>query len=192
MMSSTFKMSGETTFKKIIISDPYYEANVWCRYEEDFKFSFPWNVEYEAFLSHTTFEFDGEEFPDNSVNFYLSFSRSDIQGDIRSLVQYDLDSGQTSYNSNLNRKEFEIGMDTACFIVCSDQNDYEVISTGTDGILGMVAVYSYKNQPIFIQFMGDIDADLTDIESLGKVFFSNLNVNNVLFLNHASNELTQR
>ena len=148
----------------IVVSDPWYGKDVWCRYESDIQAS-NWKLEFECEIEHDN------EYNFDTVVFNVKLGKPEIISKIK------MNDNGFSYPSTLDIKEYTIGMDTACFCIGSKKN-YEkygngmAINTCTDGILGDVYEMKLKmlnsKQPDAILFMGAIDADFINQEELFK------------------------
>lgn len=149
----------------IVISDPWYEKGVWCRYESDVKGK-DWKME-----MNTEIVEDEEYEMFSSIDFTMKLA-------LPSLAPY-ISIGKESirYPQSLQMKEYDIGMDTACSC-CGSQKNYEMlgesmaIRTGTDGLLG--TVYEFRsgktNEVCAVVFMGSIDAEMINPNELTAEF----------------------
>lgn len=135
----------------IVISDPWYGKEVWCRYENGI-YATNWKMEFESNVEHD------DEYNFDTIVFNVKLGKSEILSKIK------VNDNSFSYPSSLDVKEYTIGMDTACFCIGSKKN-YEkygngmAINTGADGILGNVYEMKLKmlnsKQPDAILFMCD-------------------------------------
>lgn len=149
----------------IIISDPSYSNDVWCRYESNVVGK-DWSM---FFDSHTTAD---NEFPEFSyIDFSLIIGNEEIASRIRKIDD------RIVYPAKLEVNSFEIGMDTACF--CCGAKDkvnhfgeMMAINTGTDGLLGDVYEFKLNGKVEAIYFMGSIDASFIDERGLFQHFKS--------------------
>ena len=169
-------MKKEAVIKKldgIVISDPSYNKDVWCRYESNIKDT-NWNMVFNSKKEKDN------EYGFESIDFNLSI------GNPKVLDKIEIENDSISYPASLKVKEFEIGMDTACFC-CGSMKNYKLleesmsISTGTDGMMGSVYEFKFPGQdnPVAIVFQGEIDADFISEEELFKSFCSGFDANEI-------------
>lgn len=109
----------------LAISDPLYEKDVWCRYENnDFtameKMTVFLNTEHVD-VPEYSFEYNCEEYVIRMLNQYAQSDKPD------------------------EVKLFEIGVDSARYVI-ETNHDYEEISTLADGVWGCVAEYFFDNK----------------------------------------------
>lgn len=124
----------------IVISDPSYGKGVWCRYEQENLNETDWLVNINIFPVETKVEkyyIKGTEF-----SLLLQKDKEDCSLD---------DEGTLSYMSDIELKDFTIGMDTACVALGINDNAKEIIDcreewqpscairTGGDGTFGEVS-----------------------------------------------------
>lgn len=123
----------------IVISDPDYDKNVWCRYEKENLKEKNWSVYLDVYSVE---EQIGDLFEKGTefimlLQKYKKDCKITDEGNLRSL-------------SNIETKEYKIGMDSACVALgINDKADYIInsknewqpdcaINTGTDGVFGNV------------------------------------------------------
>lgn len=138
----------------IVISDPCYEKNVWCRYERENIKEKNWVVTIE--LEEEEEEIDGDEFKYINLNILLS---------------------KNEFISNLDDIEISktsIGMDTACIAFGINENadkiinsriEYELQSncslpTASDGMFGEVTEFKKNDELKCIYIEGTFDGDI--------------------------------
>ena len=121
----------------IVVSDPSYKKGAWCRYEVDDLKEKDWIVNLD--ISHKT-----EPIGDfvSYFGFSMLIKKDD---DICNLTKEGI-----SYLKDINLKEYQIGMDTACVALGINDKAKEIIDsqdewqpncsirTGTDGFFGEV------------------------------------------------------
>ena len=122
----------------IVISDPSYKKDVWCRYEINDLKEKDWIVDLD--INHKT-----EKIKDFDIG-YIEFNML-IKRDKNVC---DFDETKLSYLNNINLKEYEIGMDTACVAlgindkakgIIDSHNEWQPtcsLRTGGDGTFGEV------------------------------------------------------
>ena len=145
----------------IVISDPSYDKDVWCRYEKDNLKEKNWNVDIDI---HPTVD-KIEDFTIKGTEFFLFLSKDKRLGELR-------ENGTIRYLSGLEIKETEIGMDTACVALGINEKADEIIelrddwqpecslNTLTDGIFGTVKEGKLNdNHTVFIWLSGYLDED---------------------------------
>lgn len=110
---------------KLAISDPLYEKDVWCRYENN---DFPAMEKMTVFLNtehvdvpEYDFDYNCEEYVIRMLNQYAQSDRPD------------------------EVKLFEIGVDSARYVI-EKNHSYEEISTMADGVWGCVAEYFFDGK----------------------------------------------
>ena len=145
----------------IVISDPSYDKDVWCRYEKDNLKEKNWNVDIDI---HPTVD-KIEDFTIKGTEFFLFLSKDKRLSELR-------ENGTIRYLSGLKIKETEIGMDTACVALGINEKADEIIelrddwqpecslNTLTDGIFGTVKEGKLNdNHTVFIWLSGYLDED---------------------------------
>ena len=144
----------------IVVSDPMYDKDVWCRYELDNLKENNWYVLLKVFprkISYKTSSFGLCEF-----SLLLTKHRQDA------ILK---ENGDLAYNGKNNLKYFSIGMDSACIalgvndkakIINDSKEDWQpacAIRTGGDGVFGEVVEGKRDNKLNFILITGDIDEE---------------------------------
>ena len=145
----------------IVISDPSYDKDVWCRYEKDNLKEKNWNVDIDI---HPTVD-KIEDFTIKGTEFFLLLSKDKRLSELR-------ENGTIRYLSGLEIKETEIGMDTACVALGINGKADEIIelrddwqpecslNTLTDGLFGTVKEGILNdNHTVFIWLSGYLDED---------------------------------
>lgn len=149
----------------IVLSDPSYEKGVWCRYEKDNLNEKDWLVNLDI---HTVKEHDDEV---EGTEFFLLLKKykNDCELD---------DKGTLNYLTNIELKNYIIGVDTAC--VAFGINDYakEIINsmdewqpfcairTGADGKFGEVIEGVENNELRFLFITGYFDEEMCNEKEL--------------------------
>lgn len=124
----------------IVVSDPSYKKDVWCRYEKEKLNEKNWIV-----------DLDICPVEDKIENYYIKGTEFSllIQKD-KEDCEFD-DKGDFSYLNDIEMKDYKIAMDTACIALGINNNAQEIIDskeewqpscairTGTDGMFGEVS-----------------------------------------------------
>lgn len=145
----------------IVVSDPSYKKETWCRYEKDNLKEKDWIVNLD--ISHKT-----EKIEDFNIN-YMGFSML-IKKDNNVC---DLTKEGISYLKGIKLQEYQISMDTACVAlginnkakkIIDSQDEWQPncsIKTGIDGFFGEVMEGKDSNNNLcFIFISGDLDNDM--------------------------------
>lgn len=147
----------------IVISDPSYEDGVWCRYEKNNLNEKDWNVDLQVYSVKTKFE----DYDIRGTEFYLL-----LQKDKRD-CKID-EEGSIRYLSNIEIKDYTIGMDTACIALGINADAKEIIDskdewqpdcairTGTDGTFGEVTEGMKDGNLCFLLVTGYIEEEFCD------------------------------
>lgn len=150
----------------IVVSDPSYEKDVWCRYEKE-------GIDEKNWLVNLKIEEVEEEIDDfkvSGVEFYMLLKKDK---DICEITDNNI-----RYLSNIKTTKTDIGMDTACIALGVNEKAKEIINsqskwqpkcairTGTDGMFGEVMEGKTEEDLSFILITGYLSEDTGyDIES---------------------------
>lgn len=148
----------------IVVSDPTYEKDVWCRYERE-------NLNEENWLVNIDIKPSIEEYKDFTIKgteFFLFLCKDKNWAELK-------ENGTISYLKGIELNEIDIGMDTACVALGIDENAKEIIesqgewqpecalNTLTDGTFGTVKEGKIENGEnndiVFIWISGYLDED---------------------------------
>lgn len=145
----------------IVVSDPSYKKDVWCRYEIDDLKEKNWIVNLD--INHKTEKVG--DFDVSNIEFCMLIKK---YNDVCNLTKEGI-----SYLNNINLKEYKIGMDTACIALGINDNAKEIINsyeewqpncsirTGTDGFFGEVKEGRDENNNLcFLYISGFLDDDM--------------------------------
>ena len=145
----------------IVVSDPSYKKDVWCRYEIDDLKEKNWIVNLD--INHKTEKV--EDFDTSYIEFSLLIKKAD---NVCNLAKDGI-----TYLKKIKLKEYEIGMDTACIALGINDNAKEIINshdewqpscsirTGTDGFFGEVKEGKDSNNNLcFLYITGYLDDDM--------------------------------
>ena len=146
---------------RIVVSDPSYKKEIWCRYEID-------NLNEKDWIVNLDINHKIEKIKDFDVG-YIEFSiliKKD--NDVCNLTKEGI-----SYLNDINLKEYQIGMDTACRALGINDKAKKIIQshdewqpscsirTGTDGYFGEVKEGKDSNNNLcFLFISGCIDDDM--------------------------------
>lgn len=150
---------------KVVISDPSYSKNVWCRYESNtIDNGGPWRV--QLAVNDVSDIVDGYEI--KGVDFSLLLSSNLI---FEKACELNRDGRGFAHPKMLEMKETEIGMDTACVALGVNDVADEIIAsrdewqpdcalrTLTDGMFGTVYEGSHEGVVYFLCIGGFFDED---------------------------------
>lgn len=152
--------------EKLVVSDPIYEKDVWCRYENNF--SIPNECNFELTTTRDQYNdlfFSIKIFPKENTEF-----NDVILVDDNSLVHY---------LKSLDTKRYDIGIDTAHISFgINDMDKGFSVGTTSDGMFGSVVEYSYKNKFLGITIEGYFDSivfekDINLINTIERQFLVN-------------------
>ncbi len=144
----------------IVISDPTYEEDVWCRYERKDLNQENWLIDID--IKQVTEKY--EDFTAKGTEFFLFLYKDKTWGELK-------ENGTISYLKGINVEKTEIGMDTACVALGIDEKADEIIelqeewqpecslNTLTDGIFGTVREGKLNDDIVFICISGYLDED---------------------------------
>lgn len=149
---------------KIVISDPSYGEDVWCRYERTDIGGKDWRV--QGFIKGVSeeIECEGERFPVSGVEFVVGICAPGEHLILR-------EDGSLLTNMSYQINEFVIGMDTACvgFGVNKQADDIKrckgawqpdcCLKTLTDGQFGNVVEGVFEDKVRFVVISGFLDED---------------------------------
>lgn len=146
----------------IVVSDPTYESDVWCRYEKNNLNEKNWGIDIDIYPVETPIN---NEISAKGTEFYLFLYKDKRICELK-------DNGTISYFKGIELKETDIGMDTACVAIGINDKAKEInasqvdwkpefaLNTLTDGIFGTVKEGIAKgNQTVFIWISGYLDED---------------------------------
>lgn len=148
---------------KLVVSDPSYGKDVWCRYEcDNAATGLPWNVQLS--VNNVVNEYEG--FTCKGVEFGLLLYTGNEK-----LCTLKQDGNSFSYPAFVKTKEFEIGMDTACVAMGINEHADDIIAshgdwqpgcalkTLTDGMFGSVYEGTCYGKTHLMYISGYLDED---------------------------------
>lgn len=148
---------------RVVVSDPSYAADVWCRYEgQNFASGGPWKV--QLAINDVSENVDG--FDIKGVDFSMLLYTGNEK-----LCVLKPDGTGFSHPSFVKMKEFEIGMDTACVALGINGVADEIkasrgewkpgcsLNTMTDGLFGNVYEGSCYGKTHLLYVSGYLDED---------------------------------
>lgn len=153
----------------IVVSDPTYKKDVWCRYEVDNLKEKNWDVELD--INEVEYKIDG--YTINGIKFNLMLQKEN------GLCKVEDD--KIKYLKGIKIKKYDIAMDTACVALGINKNAKEIIDsqsewqpkcsirTGSDGIFGSVTEGKKNNDLVFLVISGYfsdyMDYDIDDLSN---------------------------
>lgn len=145
---------------RIVVSDPSYGEDVWCRYESKNINGKDWRV--QGYILDCSDEFDG--FAVNGVEFFVGLSAPGEHLDLH-------EDGTFSHYERTSVKDFVIGMDTACVgfglnevadEIKASRDEWQpgcCLRTLTDGEFGSVYEGRFNGEVKFVVISGFLDED---------------------------------
>lgn len=142
----------------IVISDPTYKDDVWCRYEKNGLNEKDWEVDLQIYSVKTKFE----DYDIRGTEFYLLLQKD------KQNCKID-EEGTIRYLSDIEVNDYTIGMDTACIALGINDDAKEIIDsrdewqpdcairTGTDGTFGEVTEGMKDGNLCFLLVTGYIE-----------------------------------
>ena len=159
----------------VIVSDPSYNKDVWCRYEND-------QLDGDDWISELDITDDGE-----FIDFEILLKKND---DDCVFVEHGF-----RYKADGLIKH-QIGMDTACISIGTNQQANEIIKarniwqpsvalrTGYDGIFGNVMEGVTDGKTTFLSIAGSFDKEIGyDIQSVVNYLERQLNITDLVLNN---------
>ncbi|MCI8548095.1 MAG: hypothetical protein HFJ38_04310 [Bacilli bacterium] len=182
-------------FNKIVVSDPHYLQNVWCRYEKNFDKSEDWKVIFLIKEVDEMEEEDGLEFNIKGLDFSILIKREKSTSNL-------LDIGKYTHFEGMKMNNTEIGIDTAQVCMGINEKATEInefakrinnnknvsstlynppfaIQTACDGKLGTVTEgTTKKDETDFILITGFFDefADVNTVDELKDYIVQQLKI----------------
>lgn len=163
--------------EKLILSDPHYKKDVWCRYQKDFKNACDWDV--ELYIDNKEYEekYKGQKYNIKGITFNVLLTNS-LYPRLRNLFNIN-NTEEYSYNKAVHVNHFDIGMDSAQVAIGANKqaniiekysdndglDDYDdwrpsfTLKTLTDGLFGEVNEFEMNNLLLGINFTGWLDED---------------------------------
>lgn len=151
----------------IVISDPIYDENVWCRYEKNNLKEKDWIVNLDICSTETK----TDDYNIKGVEFLLLIKKNEYDCEID-------EDGNLSYLKDIELKDYTIGMDSACVALGLNDNAKEIINskdewqplcairTGTDGTFGDVSEGIKDGKLCFLFVTGYIDEEFINQNEL--------------------------
>lgn len=151
----------------IVVSDPTYKKDVWCRYEKSDLKEKDWIVNLNIYQT----EDKVGNYYIKGTEFFLIMQKND------NVCNFD-DDGTLTYLKDIELKDYSIGMDTACVALGINANAKEIIEsqeewqpecairTGTDGIFGEVSEGTKDGELCFVLINGYFGEDFIDENEL--------------------------
>lgn len=158
---------------KLILSDPHYKKDVWCRYQRDFEEKNNWNVSINLDEVDYMEKYEGNDYRIQGIEINV-FMIIDKYNMLSKFVNIGKDS--IEYSKNMDMKSTTIGMDTAQVAIganksanviekFSKEKDSEwrpsfALPTGTDGTFGEVHEFYLDDNLFAIHFDGWLSDDM--------------------------------
>ena len=151
----------------IVISDPTYKEDVWCRYEKKNLEEKDWIVNLDIYQTETKLD----DYNIKGVGVLLLLKKNEYDCNID-------EDGNLSYLKDIELKDYTIGMDSACVALGLNENAKEIvdsqeewqppcaIKTGTDGTFGEVSEGIKDGKVCFLFVTGYFDEDFINQNEL--------------------------
>lgn len=194
-------MKGKGKIKnleKIVISDPHYQSDVWCRFEKKLDKVEDWETQFIIRDYEDNIKINNKDVKLTGIEYSVLFKRPNVKCDL-------LDVEKIRYEKDTELKKYEIGVDTAqvAFGVndkadeiskfAKDINSLDMgellenynpdfaISTASDGKFGNVQEGIKDNETQFILLTGFFDdyAEVETIEELKDYFESQFKIEDI-------------
>ncbi|MBS5806203.1 MAG: hypothetical protein KIC90_03405 [Firmicutes bacterium] len=175
--------------KHIVVSDPTYDKNVWCRYENN-------NIDNKdlvviVYIDKVKNNIEDYEF--ETVDFAVLIKTNDDDCSVTK-------DGYLKHLKNIKITKYDIGVDTAC--VAIGVNEYAknivdskdewqpecAIRTGADGIFGTVIEGKNDDELCFIFIEGYFDSDFIDTNKLLDYLTEKLCIKELIVENETDKE----
>lgn len=164
---------------KIVISDPSYNENVWCRYERENINAKDWKININ--INNVEYEFENN-IKSKGIEFFILMQAENENCTLKN-------DGSFLYYSKNEIEELTIGMDTACVAIGINETVNKIksekdiwqpscsLQTLTDGEFGCVKEGKSDGKINFIYISGYLDEDTCyTIEDLIKYLTLNLEI----------------
>lgn len=151
----------------IVVSDPTYDKDVWCRYEKNNLKEKDWIVNLDIYSTETKID----DYNIKGVEFLLLIKKNEYDCNID-------EDGNLSYLKDIELKDYTIGMDSACVALGLNDNAKEIVDsqeewqppcairTGTDGTFGDVSEGIKDGELCFLFVTGYFDEDFINQNEL--------------------------
>ena len=142
----------------IVVSDPTYKNDVWCRYEKNNINEKNWGIDIDIYPVKTPIN---DEISINGTEFCAFLYKDKKICELRN-------DGSICYFKGIEIKETEIGMDTACVAVGINEKAKEINDSQDiwqpecalkDGIFGTVKEGTIGSKVVFVYIFGYLDED---------------------------------
>ncbi len=183
-------------FSQIVVSDPHYLQDVWCRFDRTFEKKEDWKVEFIIKEVDEITEYKGHELNIEGLDFSILIKREksickliDIakfqykKGTEITDTEIGIDTAQVSMGVNEKAKEInefskKINKENAFEDIFASYNPSFAIQTMSDGLLGTVREGKIKGETDFIIIDGFFDecADVKTIEELKDYIVEQLEI----------------
>lgn len=135
---------------KIVVSDPHYTQDVWCRYEKTFEKKDNWKVIFLIKEVDEMQEYQGTEFNVKGLDFSILIKREKSISNV-------LDIGKYVHAKGIKMNDTEIGIDTAqvCMGVNEKAIEINKFAKRINDNKNIDSLFSEYNPPFAIQTMSD-------------------------------------
>lgn len=137
-------------FNKIVVSDPHYLQDVWCRYEKNFDKSEDWKVIFLIKEVDEIEEYEGTKFNIKGLDFSILIKREKSISNL-------LDIGKYTHSKGMKMNNTEIGIDTAqvCMGVNEKATEINEFAKRINDNKNIDSLFSEYNPPFAIQTLSD-------------------------------------
>ena len=178
--------------KHLVVTDPTYNENVWCRYENK-------NIDCEnsdITIYIDKIKTDIEDCEIETIDFSLLISIGNEECSITK-------NGCLKHLENTKLIKYNIGVDSACIAfgineyankIISSKDEWQpdcAIRTGADGLFGTVIEGKNENGLNFIYIEGYFDSDLITTNELLNYFKENFNIKKLTVENEFVDKSTE-
>lgn len=135
---------------KIVVSDPHYLQDVWCRYEKNLEKSENWKVIFLIKEVDEMQKYEGDEFNVKGLDFSILIKKENCLSNL-------LDIGKYTYHKGTTFKKTEIGIDTAQVCMGTNEKATEInnFAKKINSNKNVDTILTEYNPPFAIQTMSD-------------------------------------
>lgn len=194
-------MKGKGKIKKlekIVMTDPHYKSDVWCRYEKKFDKIEDWQVQFLIRDYEDNLKWQNEDIKISGIEYAILFKRPDFKSEL-------LDIERISYERGIELKKYQIGVDTAQVAFGANDRAEEIIeysqdidkldvgellanynpdfaiSTASDGLFGNIQEGTKNGETQFIFLAGFFDeyAEIENVKDLMSYFETQFKIEDI-------------
>ena len=135
---------------KIVVSDPHYMPDVWCRYDRNFEKMDNWKVIFLIKEVDEIQEYEGTEFNVKGLDFSILIKRENSISNL-------LDIGKYVHAKGVTMNDTEIGINTAQVCIGVNEKAIEInnFAKRINNNMNIDSLFSEYNPPFAIQTMSD-------------------------------------